>query len=105
MILKPMTLEQIHVEHMQKSSEVKVQSEKEKEKEMSALHKSVSESHKTNTREKKKGEEENLITTATKSEMRDVRNNTNQVFIIIVYKDTLFPTNDLTSVPSVVTHV
>jgi hypothetical protein len=32
MVLKPMTPEQIHVEHLQKSSEVKVQSEKQKEK-------------------------------------------------------------------------
>jgi hypothetical protein len=54
MALKPMTLEQIHVEHLQKSSEVKVQSEKEKEKKkMSALHKSMSESHKRNMTEKR----------------------------------------------------
>jgi hypothetical protein len=72
---------------------------------MSALHKSVSESHKPNMRGERKGEGENLIMIATKSEMRDVRNNPNQVFIIIVYKDTLLSTNDLTSVPSVITHV
>jgi hypothetical protein len=42
---------------------------------------------------------------ATKSEMRDVRNNPNQVFIIIMYKDTLLSTNDLASVPSIVSHV
>jgi hypothetical protein len=47
MILKPMTPQQIIAEHLQKSPEVKVQSEKEKEKkEMSALHKLVSESNK-----------------------------------------------------------
>jgi hypothetical protein len=45
---------EIHVEHLQKSSEVKVQSEKEKEKKkMSALHKSMSESHKRNMTEKR----------------------------------------------------
>jgi hypothetical protein len=93
---------------LQKSLEVKAQSEKEKEKEMSALHKSVSESHKPNMRdkkkggEKKKGEGENLIMMATKSELRDVRNNPNQVFVIIVYKDTLLLANDLTSVPSAI---
>jgi hypothetical protein len=37
--------------------------------------------------------------------MTDVRNNLNQVFIIIKYKDTLLSTNDLTSVPSVVAHI
>jgi hypothetical protein len=42
---------------------------------------------------------------ATKSEMRDMRNNPNQVFVIIVYKDTLLSTNDLTLVPSTVAHV
>jgi hypothetical protein len=111
MVLKPMTWEQNHAEHLQKSLEVKVQSEKEKEKEMSALHKSVSESHKPNMREKKKGGEkkkgegENLIMIATKSELRDVRNNPNQVFVIIVYKDTLLLANDLTSVPSAIAHV
>jgi hypothetical protein len=42
-----MTPQQILAENLQKSSEVKVQSEEEKEKKkMSALHKSVSESHK-----------------------------------------------------------
>jgi hypothetical protein len=58
MILKPMTPQQIHAENLQKSSEVKVQSEEEKEKKkMSALHKSVSESHKQNMREERKARE------------------------------------------------
>jgi hypothetical protein len=106
MVLKPMTPQQIHAENLQKSSEVKVQSEEEKEKKkMSALHKSVSESHKQNMREKKKGEGDNLVTIAAKSEMRDVRNNPNQIFIVLVYKDTLLSANDLTSIPSVVAHV
>jgi hypothetical protein len=105
MVLKPMTPQQIHAEHLQKSSEVKVQSEKEKEKnKMSVLHKSVSESHKPNMREKK-GEGENLVMIATKSEMRDVRNNPNQVLVILVYKDTLLSANDLTPIPSVVAHI
>jgi hypothetical protein len=85
---------------------VKVQSEEEKEKKkMSALHKSVSESHKQNMREKKKGEGDNLVMIATKSEMRDVRNNPNQNLIVLVYKDTLLSANDFTSIPSVVTDI
>jgi hypothetical protein len=42
---------------------------------------------------------------ATKFEIRDVRNNPNQNFVVLVYKDTLLPANDLTSIPSVVAHV
>jgi hypothetical protein len=106
MVLKPMTPQQIHAENLQKSLEVKVQSEEEKEKnKTSALHKSASESHKQNMREKKKGEGDNLVMIATKSEMRDVRNNPNQIFVVLVYKDTLLLANDLTSIPSVVAHV
>jgi hypothetical protein len=48
---------------------------------------------------------ENLIMIATKSEMRDVRNNPNQIFVIIMYKDTMLSTNDLTLVPLTVAHV
>jgi hypothetical protein len=54
---------------------------------------------------KKKGMGENLIMIATKSEMRDVRNNPNQIFVIILYKDTMLSTNDLTLVPLTVAHV
>jgi hypothetical protein len=103
-----MTPQQIYAENLQKSSKVKVQSEEEKEKKkkkMSALHKSVSESHKQNMRERKKGRGDNLVMIATKSEMRDVRNNPNQNFVVLVYKDTLLSANDLTYIPSVVTHV
>jgi hypothetical protein len=41
----------------------------------------------------------------TKSKMRDVRRNLDQVLIILVCKDTLLSANDLTSVPSVVARV
>jgi hypothetical protein len=84
MVLKPMTPQQIHAKNLQKSSEVKVQSEEEKEKKkMISLHKSISESHKQNMREKKKGEGDNLVMIATKSKRRDVRNNPNQIFIVL----------------------
>ena len=72
---------------------------------MSALHKLVSESHKPNDRDKKKREENNLIMLATKSEMRDVRNNPSQVLVVLVYKDTLISANNITSLPSVISHL
>jgi hypothetical protein len=56
-------------------------------------------------RENKKREGENLVMIATKSEMRDVRKNSDQVLIILVCKDKLLLANDLTSVPSVVARV
>ena len=43
-----------------------------------------------------------LFRSATKSKMRDVRKNLDQVLIILVCKDTLLSANDLTSIPSVV---
>jgi len=101
-----MTPQQLLAEHLQKSSEVQIESEKEREKKnMSALHKSVSESHKPNERDKKKREENNLIMLATKSEMRDVRNNPNQTLIVLLYKDTLLSANNITSLPSVISHL
>jgi hypothetical protein len=54
-ILKPMTPHQILAEHLQKSSDVRNESEKEEEKKnLSAFHKSESESHKPNMRDNKK---------------------------------------------------
>jgi hypothetical protein len=54
-----MTPQQIMAEHLQKSSEVKVESEREREKKnfLSATHNSVSESHKPNVRDKRKERE------------------------------------------------
>ncbi|XP_022682409.1 uncharacterized protein LOC111257333 [Setaria italica] len=106
LIRKPMTPQQILTEHLQKNSNVRNESGKEGEKKnSSALHKLVSESHKLNMRENKKQEGENLVMMTTKSEMRDVRKNPDQVLIILVCKDTLLSANDLTSVPSVVARV
>lgn len=54
-VLKPMTPQQIMAEHMQKSSEVRIESEKEREQnKLSDIHKSVSKSHKPNMSDKKK---------------------------------------------------
>ena len=98
-----MTPQQILGEHLQKSSEVRNESAKEREKNnLSALHKSVSESHKPNMRDDRKKEGENFVMIATKSEMRDVRKNPDQVLFVLVCKDTLLSAHDLTSVPSVV---
>jgi hypothetical protein len=46
-----------------------------------------------------------MIMLATKSEMRDVRCNPGQVLIVLVYKDMLPPSNDITSLPSVISHL
>ena len=48
---------------------------------------------------------ENLVMLATKSEMREVRNNPEQVLFVLVYKDILISPNDMTSLPSVVSHL
>ena len=72
---------------------------------LSAFHKSESESHKPNMREKNKREGENLVMITTKSEMREVRRNPEHVLIILVCKDTLISANDLTSIPSIVAHI
>jgi hypothetical protein len=73
---------------LQKRSDVRNESEKGKKRNMSVFHKSESESHKPDMRYNKK-EEENLVMIATKSEMRDVRKNLDQILIILVCKDTL----------------
>ena len=105
-MLRPMTPQQIMAEHLQKVSEVKIVSKKEGEKKSEReIHKSVSEHHKPNLREKNKREGENLVMLATKSELRDVRLNLNQVVVVLVYKDALLSANDLTCLPSAVCDV
>jgi len=42
---------------------------------------------------------------AIKSKMREVRNNPKQVLLVLVYKDILFSSNDMTSLPSVVSYL
>jgi hypothetical protein len=64
---------------LQKSSEVKVQSEEEKEKtKTSALHKLVSESHKQNMTKKKKGKGDNLVMNQQMNQEQDTSSNLNQ---------------------------
>ena len=62
LILKPMTPQQILAEHLQKSSDVRNESEKGEKRNMRAFHKSESESHKPNMRDNKKREGENCNT-------------------------------------------
>ena len=103
LVLRPMTPQQIMAEHVQKVSEVKIVSEKEGEKKNSRdIHKTASECHKPNMSGKNKREGENLVMLATKSEMRDVRQNPDQVVVVLVYKDDVIFANDLTCLPRAV---
>jgi len=105
-VLKPMTPQQIMAEHLQKQTEISPASEgREEQKKLSAIHNSVSECHKPNLRDKKKGEGEHLVMLATKSELREVRNNPDQVLFVLMCKDILISPNDITSLPSVVSHL
>jgi hypothetical protein len=102
-VLKPMTPQQVMVEHLQKKTEISTASRGgEEQKKLSAIHNSVSECYKPNSRDKKKEEREHLVMLATKSELREVRNNPYQVLFVLVNKDVLISHNDITSLPSVV---
>jgi len=102
-VLKPMTPQQIMAEHLQKKTEISTASRGgEEQKKLSAIHNSVSECYKPNSRDKRKEEGEHLVMLATKSELREVRNNPYQVLFVLVNKDVLISPNDITSLPSVV---
>ena len=102
-VLKPMTPQQIMAEHLQKKTEISTASRGgEEQKKLSAIHNSVSECYKPNSKDKKKEEGEHLVMLATKSELREVRNNPYQVLFVLVNKDVLISPNDITSLPSVV---
>ena len=101
-----MTPQQIMAEHLQKQTKISPVSEgREEQKKWSGIHNSVSECHKPNSRDKKKGEGEHLVMLATKSELREVRNNPDQVLFVLMCKDILISPNDITSLPSVVSHL
>jgi hypothetical protein len=74
----------------------------EEQKKLSAIHNSVSECYKPNSRGKKKEDGEHLVMLATKSKLREVRNNPYQVLFVLVNKDVLISPNDITSLPSAV---
>lgn len=73
-----------------------------KSEQKSVIHKSVSESHKPKQSGKKKSEGERLVMLATKSEMREMRDDPTMLHFVLLYKDALISTNELTSLPSVV---
>jgi hypothetical protein len=46
-----------------------------------------------------------MVVVATKSEMREMRENPNTTHFVLLYKDTILTANDMTSLPSVVSNV
>jgi hypothetical protein len=84
-----MTTQQIMAEDLQKKTEISAASRGEEQKKLSAIHNSVSECYKPNLRDKKKEVGEHLVMVATKSELREVRNNPYQVLFVLVSKDVL----------------
>ena len=98
-----MTPQQIMAKHLQKKTKISAASRGgEEQKKLSAIHNSMSECYKPNSKDKKKEEGEHLVMLATKSELREVRNNPYQVLFVLVNKDVLISPNDITSLPSVV---
>jgi hypothetical protein len=105
-VLKPMTPQQIMAKHLQKKTEISTTSRGgEEQKKLSVIHNSVSKCYKPNSRDKKKEEGEHQVMLATKSELREVRNNPYQVLFVLVNKDVLISPNDITSRPSVVANL
>ena len=74
-----------------------------RKKNSSAIHNSVTERHKPNMSGKIREHEKNkTVIIATKFEMRD---NPHMMQYVLLYKDAILSTNDMTSLPSVVSHV
>jgi hypothetical protein len=72
----------------------------------SAIHNSVSERHKPNMSGKIREHEKNKrVIIATKSEMREMRDNPHMMHYELLYKDAIPSTNDMTSLHSVISHV
>ena len=96
-----MTPAQIMAADMQK----KLSESKRERKNTSAVPKSVSERHKPNMSGKREHERKRVVMIATKSEMREMRENPNMTHFVLLYKDAILTTNDMTSLPSVVSNV
>jgi hypothetical protein len=99
--LLPMSPTQVIAANMQK----KMSESERKKKDISAVHKSVSESHNPNMSGKRKNERKSMVIVATKSEMRKMRENPNTTHFVLLYKDTILTANDMTSLLSVVSNV
>ena len=80
------------------------ESEREK-KNTSAVQKSVGEHHKPNMSGKREHERRKVVMIATKSEMREMRENPNMTHFVLLYKDAIHTANDMTSLPSVASNV
>jgi len=103
-ILQPLTPTQIVNDSAQKI-EVRVESTKDRERKSVIPH-SVTESHQPNSSRKRKSEGgKKLVMLATKSDVREMRANPNLMYFVLLYKDALITTNDLTSLPTVVSRV
>ena len=97
-----MTPQQIMAEYLQKKPKISPASKGGEERnKLSAINILVSECHKPNLSDKKR-EGEHLVMLATKSELREVKKNPNQVLFVLVCKDVLISPNEITSLPSVV---
>jgi len=92
-----MTPAQIMTTNMQKKL-----SESEREKNISAVQKSVSERHKPNMSGTRENEGIKIVMIATKSEMREMRENPNMTHFVLLYKDAILTAKDMTSLHSVV---
>ena len=66
----------------------------------------MSECHKPNTSGKnRENEGKRRVMIATKSEMREMRNNPHMMYFVLLYKDTILSTNNMTPLSSVVSNV
>ena len=66
----------------------------------------MSECHKPNTSGKNREHEgKRRVMIATKSEMREIRNNPHMMYFVLLYKDTILSTNNMTPLSSVVSNV
>jgi hypothetical protein len=99
--LLPMSPTQIIAANMQK----KMSGSERKKKDTSAVHKSLSESHNPNMSGKRENERKSMVVVATKSEMREMRENPNITHFVLLYKDAILTANDMTSLPSAVSNV
>jgi len=93
----PMTPAQIMTTNMQKKL-----SERERKKNISVVQKSVSERHKPNMSGTRENEGIKIVMIATKSEMREMRENPNMTHFVLLYKDAILTAKDMTSLHSVV---
>ena len=100
--LLPMTPAQIVAANKQK----KAREGEGGKKNSSVVPSPMSECHKPNTSGKnRENEGKRRVMIATKSEMREMRNNPHMMYFVLLYKDTILSTNNMTPLSSVVSNV